>query len=262
MIDIHCHPLPETDDGAKSFDIAVQMLQMSAADGVTHVVATPHCNYLYEFNQEENQRKAAELQAAAGEKPKILLGCDFRLSYENIDRLSKDGANYSINRTRYLLVEFNDHFIPDQMDQVFYDIQVVGFTPILTHPERNPVFQRKPEILYRWISRGCLSQITAMSYTGGFGRTALRLAEKWLDENLVHFFASDAHDTKHRPPILSHCYQKLMELKGGEIADLIMNRNPAAVIEGKPLPPNPIPVGPEDGINKKGFFSFLRRGKS
>jgi protein-tyrosine phosphatase len=262
MIDIHCHPLPETDDGAASFDVAVEMLQMSAADGVTHLVATPHCNFRYDFNPQENQRKAAELQTAAGEKPRLLLGCDFRLSYENIDRLANEGFDFSINRTRYLLVEFNDHFIPDQMDQVFYDIQVVGFTPILTHPERNPVFQSKPELLYRWVSRGCHSQITAMSYTGGFGRTAQRLAEKWLDENLVHFFASDAHDIKRRPPILSHCYQKLAETKGEDVADRIMNRNPEAVIAGTPLPPNPLPVSPEDGTNKKSFFSFLRKGKS
>ena len=262
MIDIHCHPLPETDDGAKSFEIAVQMLQMSAADGVTHVVATPHCNYRYEFHPEENERKAAELQAAMGEKLKILLGCDFRLSYENIDLLSKDGANYSINRTRYLLAEFNDHFIPDQMDQVFYNIQVAGFTPVLTHPERNQVFHNKPEILHRWVHRGCLSQITAMSYTGGFGRTAQRLTEKWLDENLVHFFASDAHDPKHRTPILSPCYQKLAESKGEDTADRIMNKNPAALIEGKPLPPSPDPVGPDDKTKKKGFFSFLRQSKT
>jgi protein-tyrosine phosphatase len=262
MIDIHCHPLPETDDGAASFDVAVEMLKMAATDGVTHVVATPHCNYRYEFNPQENQCKASKLQAAVGEQPKILLGCDFRLSYENLGRLAKEGSSFSIHGSRYLLVEFNDHFIPDQMDQVFYDIQVIGFTPVMTHPERNPVFKQKPEILYRWVSRGCLAQITAMSYTGGFGRTAQRLTEKWLDENLIHFFASDAHDTKRRPPILSHCYRKLAEAKGEQVADLIMKQNPKAVIEGKPLPPNPAPIGPKSGKGKKGVFSFLRRGNA
>jgi protein-tyrosine phosphatase len=61
MIDIHCHPLPGVDDGAKTFEVAVQMCQMAAADGTTHLVATPHCNYQYEFNPSVNQAKLAEL---------------------------------------------------------------------------------------------------------------------------------------------------------------------------------------------------------
>jgi len=76
MIDIHCHPLPDTDDGAKTFEVAVEMIKMAAADGITHLVATPHCNYTYEFRPEANQAKLNELQGAAGDAPKLMLGCD------------------------------------------------------------------------------------------------------------------------------------------------------------------------------------------
>ncbi|MGH9351832.1 MAG: tyrosine-protein phosphatase, partial [Terriglobia bacterium] len=165
MIDIHCHPLYETDDGAKTFEIAVDMLKMAAEDGVTHLVATPHCNFRYSYDLEANQKKIAELQAAVGDTPKILLGCDFRLSYDNISRLTQERGPYTINGTQYVLVEFDDHFIPSLMDNVFYDIQVAGFTPILTHPERNAVCRRKIQDLYNWVTRGCLVQITAQSYT-------------------------------------------------------------------------------------------------
>ena len=259
MIDIHCHPLPGIDDGAKSFDMAVAMCQMAAQDGTTHLVATPHCNYKYHFDAETNQAKLRELQSAVGESPRLLLGCDFHLSYDNIRRLAENGSDFSINNTQYLLVEFADHFIPDQMDNVFYEIEVAGYTPILTHPERNPVIQRKPELLYHWAMRGCLVQITAMSYTGGFGSRAQALSEEWLNRNLIHFFASDAHDLTHRPPVLSTCFQKVASARGKEVADLLLEGNPSAVINGGPLPAPPQPLGPKQSFRKKGWLSVFRR---
>lgn len=257
MIDIHCHPLPSTDDGAKSPEIAAEMCKMAAADGITHLVATPHSNYQYPFDAQVNRTKLAELQAAAGPKPQLLLGCDFHLSFENLDRLREHRGDYTINGTDYLLVEFADFFIPDQMDQVFYEIEIAGITPILTHPERNPAFIQKPELLHRWTTRGCLAQITAMSFTGRFGRTAQRLADHWLNQNLVHFFASDAHDLKHRPPVLSECYARLSKLKGKEIADLLMVENPEAVINGRPLPPQADPGESAEPPRRRKWFSFL-----
>ncbi|HEV2248790.1 MAG TPA: CpsB/CapC family capsule biosynthesis tyrosine phosphatase [Terriglobia bacterium] len=259
MIDIHCHPLPETDDGAKTFDIAVAMCQMAAKDGITHLVATPHCNYRYAFDAQANRTRLEKLQAAVGDSPKLLLGCDFHLSYENLRKLDEDGTAFSINNTRYLLVEFADHFIPEQMDNVFYQIEVAGFTPILTHPERNPVIQRKPELLYHWAIRGCLVQITAMSYLGGFGPKAHALSEEWLDRNLVHFFASDGHDLIRRPPVLSTCYNKVASDRSEDIADLLLEANPAAVINGAPLPAQAQPLDLKESARKKTWFSIFRR---
>ncbi len=207
MIDIHCHPLSGVDDGATTFDISVAMCRMAAADGITHLVATPHCNYRYPYDREGNKAKLADLQAAVGVAPRLLLGCDFRLSYDNIRMLIDSPRSFTINHTDYVLVEFGEQFIADQFDRVFYEMQCVGLQPILTHPERNPVFQARPDLLYHWVTRGCLVQVTAKSYTGGFGRRAMRLAEQWLEQNLIHFFASDAHDLRYRPPVLSACYQ-------------------------------------------------------
>jgi protein-tyrosine phosphatase len=257
MIDIHCHPLPGLDDGAKTLEDAVEMCRMAAADGITHLVATPHCNYEYPFRPELNREKLRELEAAAGERPKLLLGCDFHLSYDNIRQVIADRANFTINGTRYVLAEFSEQFVPEHMDNVFYDLQVAGLIPILTHPERNAVFRRKPEILYHWATRGCPVQVTAQSYTGGFGSEARELSEMWLERNLVHFFASDAHDTKYRPPLLSACYRKLASARGQEEADRLMKQNPEAVIAGRPLPPAPEPVPPL--TRKRPWFLFWRR---
>lgn len=258
MIDIHAHPLWGVDDGAATVEISVAMCKMAAADGVTHLVATPHCNYRYPFDPQVNQAKLAELQAATGDSPRLLLGCDFHLSYDNIRQLIDQPRSFTINQTNYVLVEFGEQFIAGQFDRVFYEMQCAGLHPILTHPERNPVFQARPELLYHWVTRGCLVQVTAQSYTGGFGRRPLRFAEQWLEQNLIHFFASDAHDTSHRPPILSECYRTVAKAKGPEVADLLLKQNPAAVIQGQPLPPGLPPLEQSQVKRKRPWYSFLR----
>ncbi len=262
MIDIHCHMLAGVDDGARSFEVSLEMCKLAASDGISLLVATPHCNFEYPYKDEVNRAKLAELQAALGGSPKLLLGCDFHLSYDNIQLLSADPKRFTINGTDYLLVEFGDQFLPDQMDRVFYEMQCTSVQPILTHPERNPVFQQQPELLYHWVTRGCLVQVTAKSYTGGFGGRAHRLAELWLDQQLIHFFASDAHDAKYRPPVLSECYEKIKNAKGGNAADLLLRQNPLAVIEGRPLPPGLEPIDPRRARKKRRWFSFLRRQSS
>lgn len=259
MIDIHCHPLAAVDDGAKTFEVSVAMCKMAADDGITHLVATPHCNYHYQFQPELNRSKIAELQATIGDAPKLLLGCDFHLSFDNIRQLVENRALFTVNGTDYVLVEFGEQFIPEQMDRVFYELQVANLTPILTHPERNPVFYRKPELLYHWVTRGCLVQVTAKSFTGGFGSRPRHFAEVWLERNLIHFFASDAHDLTSRPPVLSPCYQKVAAARGQEMADLLLKKNPEAVIKGMPLPPGPEPLAPHEVKRKRSWFSFFRR---
>jgi protein-tyrosine phosphatase len=257
MIDIHCHPLPGVDDGARSLEMAVTMCHVAAADGITHLVATPHSNYTYTFDPGRNRHLLAQLQESVGEQPRLLLGCDFHLSYDNIQHCVEDSKDFTINQTSYLLVELPDQFIPEHMTRVYYDIHVAGLTPIITHPERNPLIQRKPEVIEEWVSNGCLVQVTAQSYTGGFGSQARKFSERLLDMGLVHFFATDAHDVKRRPPILSRCYRKVAQAKGEEIADLLIRANPEAVIQGLPLPPQPDWAEVRGGKGKRNWLSSL-----
>ena len=110
---------------------------------MTHLVATPHSNYTYTFDPGLNRQLLAELQEKVGDKPKLLLGCDFHLSYDNIQICAQNSKDFTINQTSYLLVELPDQFIPDHISRVYYDIQVAGLKPIITHPERNALLQRK-----------------------------------------------------------------------------------------------------------------------
>ena len=227
---------------------------MAAADGVSHIVATPHSNYRYHFDPEVNRRKRDELQNVIGDTPQLLLGCDFHLSYENLEDVRQRPTRYSINQGPYLLVEFADMNIPPNMDQLFFDLLSHKLIPIITHPERNPILSEKPEWIKKWIEVGCLVQITAGSFLGRFGKRAERSSWEMLRHDMVHFIASDAHNTTSRPPLLSEARRVIAEDRGEDVGRALADSNPRAVIEGKPLPWWREPIA----VKARKWYSFGR----
>jgi protein-tyrosine phosphatase len=255
MVDIHCHILPELDDGAAEQSVAHKMFDMAARDGIRDLVATPHSNYQYEFDPLVNRQKRDHLQQTMGATPQLHLGCDFHLSFENIEQAKSDHTRYSINGGRYLLVEFADSNIPPHTDQIFFDMLSRGVVPIITHPERNPILADQPDVIAQWIELGCLVQVTAGSVTGRFGKRAHRSTQTMLRRNMVHFIATDAHNLTTRPPILSEARETIEREFSREIAEALSEANPRAAIEGRPIPwlPQPEPEA------KRGWLSLFRK---
>lgn len=242
MFDIHCHILPEVDDGPKSWDVAIEMCRMAAADGITHMVATPHANDRYAYDRNYLRGILLQLQAQIGDSPQLSLGCDFHLSFENLERVLAQPHDYTIGSTNYLLIELSNFSVPLQIAECFTRLGDRGLTPILTHPERNPILQQTPQRVLEWAEQGCLVQITASSLTGFWGERPQTVARWLLDHSAVHFLATDAHDTKRRVPILSEGRDSAAEIVGTEYAEALVEGNPAAVIAGQPIPYNPRPV--------------------
>jgi len=257
MIDIHHHLLFGLDDGSKDIETSVAMAEMAAADGITHVVCTPHANAHYRFDPEVNRRKLAELEARVDGKITLGLGCDFHLSFDNIDDALKNPHKYSINQKNYLLVEFADLSIPQQMTQVFHEFLVSGIQPIITHPERNLTIQKTPTRLDEWITGGCVVQVTVASLTGRFGKVAMEFAHRLLRQNKVHILATDAHDLRSRPPKMKEAYDLVANRYGAETAERLCVTNPGAAFRGEDFPPQPEVLSAED--SRKGFWSRLMR---
>jgi protein-tyrosine phosphatase len=239
VIDIHCHILPGVDDGAESWEIAEQMCSMAAADGITDIVATPHANDVYAFEREPHQAKLARLQEQVGNTVTLTLGCDFHLSYDNIQDALLHPQRYTIGESRYLLVELSDFAIPPQLPGWFQKLIEMGLTPIITHPERNPILQRNPQSVLDWVKLGCAVQVTASALTGFWGKTAKKSAEWLLDRRAVHFLASDAHDVQHRVPVLAEGREFLTKHCGVTVARALVEDNPGAVVADEELPYRP-----------------------
>lgn len=245
MIDIHSHFLPGVDDGARSVEEAVAMIEMAAADGTTHLVGTPHFNDQFVFSSEQNRALLQELRARAGNRLALLSGCDFHLSYQNLERLLAEKAAYTVNQGRYLLTEFGNYGIAPQVLNIFHRLRLADLVPVITHPERNSLLvQQERGLLRRLAEMGCPIQVTAGSLLGRFGKQAQRMAERLLEERLVHIVASDAHDTAHRPPRLSQARTRVVQKWGLEVAEALFVENPRAAIQSRSLPYFPEPVSP------------------
>ena len=242
MIDIHCHILPEVDDGPKSWEVAVEMCRMAASDGITHMVATPHCNDRYHYDRSYLTQCVRRLQDLVGPSPALSLGCDFHLSYDNLQSALADPDRYTIAGSRYLLVELSDFSIPTQIGDCFLRLGDHGITPIITHPERNAILQPNPQRVIEFVELGCAVQITANALTGFWGERVQR-ATRWLVEHeAVHVIASDAHDTKHRTPVLSRARDMAASICGADVAQAMVEGNPRAILESQPLPYSPTPL--------------------
>jgi protein-tyrosine phosphatase len=236
MVDIHCHILPGIDDGAPSWEISESMCHMALADGITHIVATPHANSKYLYDREKLLSLLATLQKKFTDKLAFSLGCDFHLSYENLNELFKHPELFVIGHTKYLLIELSDFALPPNYQQLLFRFRSeLGLRPILTHPERNPILQQQPQSVMRWIEAGCLVQVTANSLTGHWGRRA-RSAAMWLLKNrAIHIVATDAHDTKHRPPLLSEALKVAAQELGAQAARKLVVENPQAIVQNLEL---------------------------
>lgn len=257
MIDIHHHLLFGLDDGSTDIETSVAMVEMAAKDGITHIVCTPHANSRYRFDPAINQQKLEQLRDRIDDKIELGLGCDFHLSFENIDDALKNPHKYTINQRNFLLVEFADFSIPQQITQVFHQFLVAGTQPIITHPERNPVILKAPARLDEWIDIGCLVQVTAASLTGRFGRYSKTFSEKLINQNKVHFLATDAHNLESRPPRMKEAFDTIAKRYGTATAERLCIANPKAAFFGESLPPQPA-AREEAPPRNKGFWARLR----
>jgi protein-tyrosine phosphatase len=214
------------------------MMEIAAASGTTDIVATPHADLTYSFHPESIFQKVEELRRATNGHPRLYEGCDLHLTYDNIQDAITHPSKYSINHKCYLLVEFSDLLIFQNAAEIFERMRSAGLIPVITHPERNALLQQRIAHLEGWVADGCCLQITAQSFLGHFGGPAKEFSVQLLKKNMVHFVASDAHDPRHRPPVLKDAYDWVAKRYGEGLAERLFVDNPRAALAGQPLAPN------------------------
>ncbi|MFY9852394.1 MAG: CpsB/CapC family capsule biosynthesis tyrosine phosphatase [Terracidiphilus sp.] len=243
MIDIHQHLIWGVDDGSPDLETSLAMAGAAVAEGVTHIVCTPHASERYPYQSKLVEERYAELREMLEGRMNLSLACDFHMTAENIYDAAANPLRHSIDGKGYLLIEFADASIPPQISDAMFMLQSVGYTLIITHPERYSALLGQPEMLAEWMRHGSLVQVTAGSLYGRFGKTAEAFSNELLERDWIHFLASDAHNMTGRRPHLKKGYDYVVQKAGEETARRLCVTNPRAAVDGAPLPAQPEPVG-------------------
>ncbi|MFN0087895.1 MAG: tyrosine-protein phosphatase [Blastocatellia bacterium] len=238
MVDIHCHILPETDDGAVSLEESVAMCRAAAADGIKTIVATPHMfdGVHHAPDRETILRKIAAVTRAAGNCVEIVPGGEVRYSYEIFQEAELPQARIRLNGSSYMLLEFPFHSIPPNIEMTIFQIMSAGITPVIAHPERNKQIQERPRILVDLVERGAYAQIDAGSLTKSFGPEAYTAARRMVQAGIAHFIATDAHHQDRRRPMLTAAINVAAQFGGEEYARAMVEDNPQALIRDRAIP--------------------------
>lgn len=243
MVDLHCHLLPGVDDGSKNMEISLRLAQEAVKNGVTHALLTPHhMNGRYVNHKQSVIKETAEFRQQLKEHNiplTVFPGQEVRINGQLIEALDKDDILFADEGNRYLMLEFPDDDVPHYTNQMIFALQQRGITPIIVHPERNTKIMTHPELLYQLLQKGCLSQITASSYVGTFGKKVEDFSKKLIANGQGYLFASDAHNLPGRKYEMRQAFEKLSHEFDAKLAKRYA-QNARAIINGEDVPINEI----------------------
>jgi protein-tyrosine phosphatase len=234
MIDIHCHILPGIDDGPRDLNGSIEMAKAAVADGISKIIATPHFNGKYENTRQVILGKVQELNEALkreGIPLTILPGQEPRIYGEILEDYEFDKILTLNDSRKYLFIELPSNHVPRYTERLLYDIQLSGLQPIIVHPERNQEIIENPDLLYNLVDKGTLTQVTASSITGDFGKKVKKFSIQLLENNLTHFVASDAHNVDTRKFKLREAYE-VVEKEFGIDLVYMLQENSEILVEG------------------------------
>ena len=235
MIDIHCHILPGIDDGAKTAEDTLTMLKSAIDEGITVITATPHHNPKYHNEAPLILDKVKEVQTIidVNQLPiQVLPGQEVRIYGDLLQDFSDGKLLTSAGTSPYMLVEFPTNHVPRYAGELFYTMKLQGIQPILVHPERNSGIIENPNLLFEFIEQGVLSQITASSVTGHFGKKIQKLTFQIIEHQLTQFVASDAHNVTSRAFKMREAFDIIEERYGLSTAKYFKD-NAASVISNE-----------------------------
>ena len=240
MIDLHSHILPDQDDGARNLQESLAMARMAVDSGITAMVATPHCM----GNRAREVVEAWELLREALAETEIplqlLLGMEI-FGTPDTPRMLRDGELFTLNGSRYPLVEFAFSSDGVEETQILHSLCNMGYRPVVAHPERYAYVQQEPEILNHWHKMGCLMQINRGSLLGRFGGRARETALELVDRGFAAAVSTDAHSVRMRTPWLADVREMLEETFSPEYAATLLHRNPRKIVRNEEI----LPAEPE-----------------
>lgn len=240
MFDIHCHIIPDVDDGSDSFEESVKMAKLAYKCGTRAIVATPHSNQLGSYENFWNEKlhdKVLTLRKLLSENKiplSIFCGQEIFCNSSTVDNL-REGKLITINNSKYLLIEFDFNEYSTTVYRRIGQIIAEGYVPVIAHPERYSFVSEESDAVIKMKGMGALMQINKGSIYGGFGSGSRHNAYKMLNERLVDFVASDAHSPYMRTTDMSSAHEMISEMFSLDYAEYIFSENPRLLVANKKI---------------------------
>ncbi len=257
MIDIHCHIVPNIDDGAKGLEDALEMARIAYDEGIRKIINTSHYHPNFEYkkgkellrdiNVFNNELKLNNIDI------EVMIGNEVYYSEDIIDIIEQKEF-YTLNNSRYLLIEFPPLRFPKNLTDIVYEIKIRGYIPILAHVERYKEIQDNINLIYMCIDEGALIQVNSSSVIGKNGKQSKKICDILLSHEMIHFIGTDAHGSKKRRPIIKEAYKYVCDKYGDEKAESLFVNNPENLISNREVSiKSPIKYESNKGFFKKIF---------
>lgn len=242
MIDIHCHILPDFDDGAADLRESMAMARLACSTGTTDIIATPHfageeaalsClpRLIARYEKLEKAIRQEELEI------RLHLGAEI-LCLPQTAHMAKLGKLPTLGNTNYLLCEFYFNESPVYMDEMLRFLAGCGYRIVVAHPERYEAVQEDPRIAEAWFSQGYVLQLNKGSISGAFGSAVQKAALALLSQGLYHLIASDAHGADNRTTDMRTA-RKYLEMRCPEdYVRILTEENPRRLLRGEDMAPS------------------------
>lgn len=257
MIDIHCHILPEVDDGSRSLNESIEMAMIAKEQGIKKIVNTSHYHPDFRYKKgEELLKELNDFNNVLKENMidiEVLIGNEIYYTKDLIKQIDELDF-YTLNNSRYILIEFPPTNFPNDLCNIVYELKEKNYIPVFAHVERYREVQENPNLIYEAIKAGAVIQINSHSILGNSGKELQKTCDTLIKRNMVHIVGTDAHRSKRRTPVFLDAYKYVNDKYSKEIADNLFIKNNDLIISDEDIKEQ-IPY--EFEPKKKGLFSRL-----
>ena len=257
MIDIHCHILPEVDDGSRSLNESIEMAMIAKEQGITKIVNTSHYHPDFRYKKgEELLKELEDFNNVLKENMidiEVVIGNEIYYTKDLIKEIDELDF-YTLNNSRYILIELPPTNFPKDLCNIVYELKEKNYIPVFAHVERYREVQENPELIYEVINAGAIIQVNSHSILGKSGKELQKVCNTLLNRNMVHVVGTDAHSSKRRTPIFLDAYKYVSEKYSKEMADDLFINNNNAIINNEALN---LPKPYKEEQKKKGFLKKL-----
>tara|TARA_B100000242_G_scaffold276135_1_gene231763 strand:+ start:516 stop:1247 length:732 start_codon:yes stop_codon:yes gene_type:complete len=193
FVDIHSHILPGIDDGAKDINQSISLILEMKKMGFSKIIGTPH-TYPGLYNNTNNTIKESfdELEKKVRGRMKLSYASEYMIDTSLIKK-AEEKDMLCLGRN-FVLIETSINHEPLSFDNVIFNLQTNGYTPIIAHPERYTYMYNNKKKYFYLADKGCKFQINLLSIVGYYGKSSIHLCDFLLKNNLVDFAGSDLHN--------------------------------------------------------------------